>query len=162
MALPSSRLTLVGAFLLGAVLGALGVTGLHHGSSGLVHAQPAPAAACSNATLSGSYGVLVQGYTLLGADGAPLAAPVPRAAINLVTADGAGNISRTGTVNNGGTIGPNTASGTYTVNSDCTFTVTYTSPMPAHVAGVLVNGGARAFVVSADPNPLVANTWERQ
>lgn len=154
-----SRFVLVGVFLLGAVFGSLGLTVLHGRSSGHVRAQ----AACSNATLSGTYGALVSGYILSGSDGAPLAVPLPRVAINLLTADGDGTITRAGTQNTGGTVSQNPGMGSYSVNADCTFTVTYTSTvLTAHLAGVLVAGGNKAFVISADPNQLAGVTWERQ
>jgi hypothetical protein len=50
----------------------LGWTTLHHSAGSLAHAQ---SAGCSNATLTGSYGTVAWGTTLLGADSAPLAAP---------------------------------------------------------------------------------------
>ncbi len=154
-----SRLVLTGACLVGAVFGSLGLTALHGRSSDHVRAQ----SACSNATLSGTYGALVSGYLLVGSDGTPLAAPVPRFAINLITADGEGNITRAGTQNAGGTVSPNPGAGTYTVNADCTFTVTYASTvLTAHLAGVLVAGGSKAFVISADANAVNGVTWERQ
>ncbi|MHB8575624.1 MAG: hypothetical protein ACYDCQ_09860 [Dehalococcoidia bacterium] len=155
----SSRLVLMGAFLFGILCGSLGLTVLHGRSSDHVRAQ----SACDSSTLSGTYGALVSGFILAGPDGAPLAAPVPRFAVNLLTADGAGNITRAGTQNTGGTVSPNTGAGTYTVNADCTFTVTYTSTvLTAHLAGVLVAGGSKAFVISADPKKNAGVTWERQ
>ena len=154
-----SRLVLMGAFLLGTVFGALGLTVLHGRSSDHVRAQ----SVCSNATLSGTYGALVSGYILAGSDGAPLAAPVPRFAINLLTADGAGNLTRAGTQNIGGTVSPNPGTGTYSVNPDCTFTVTYSSTaLVGHITGVLVAGGSRAFVISTDPTSASGVIWERQ
>src|SRR5712692_842383 len=83
-------------------------------------------ATCSNATLNGTYSALASGFSLFGADGAALPAPAPRVAIQLLTLDGSGNISRTGTRNNGGAIGPTDVSGTYAVNPDCRFSVTFT------------------------------------
>ncbi len=154
-----SRFVILGMFLLGTVFGSLGLTVLHGRSSDHVRAQ----AACSNATLSGTYGALVSGYLLTGPDGAPLAAPVPRFAVNLITADGEGNITRAGTQNAGGTVSQNPGAGTYTVNADCTFTVTYASTvLTAHLAGVLVAGGSKAFVISTDANAVNGVTWERQ
>ena len=122
-------------------------------------------ATCSNATLNGAYSALASGFSLFGADGAALPAPAPRVAIQLLTLDGSGNISRTGTRNNGGAIGPTDVSGTYAVNPDCRFSVTFTPATgpAAHVAGVIVNGGSEAFVISADPNTDVTSaTWKRQ
>jgi hypothetical protein len=139
----------------------LGWTTLHHSASSLAHAQ---SAGCSNASLSGSYGALAWGNMLVGADAAPLAAPLSAAAIDVVVADGAGTLTRTGTVNSGGMIGQNSATGTYTVNPDCSFTVTNTGPTGAmtHNSGVLVAGGTRAFIITGDAARVVSAIWERQ
>jgi hypothetical protein len=147
--------------LFGAALGVLGWTTLHHSAGSLAHAQ---SAGCSNATLTGSYGAGAWGNTLLGADGAPLAAPLPGGSIDVIVADGAGSLTRTGTANSGGVVVPNSATGSYSVNPDCSFTVTYTAPTGAmtHNAGVLVAGGSRAFVITADAARVVSAIWERQ
>lgn len=163
MARRSLRFAILGASLL-ATFGALASLVLHHGASPAMHAQTAQAAgSCSNATLNGSYGQLAQGYVLSAPDGTPLAAPVPDAIVNLVTADGAGNMSRTGTANLGGTVSPNPATGTYSVSSDCTLTIAFSRTPQAvtHVAGVLVDGGKKIYVVIAEPNPVNSATWEQ-
>ncbi len=150
-----------GAVLFGAAMSALGWTALHHSANSLAHAQ---SAGCSNASLTGSYGQLAWGDALVGADGAPLAVPLPAAAIDVNVADGEGNLTRTGMANTGDTLGPNSAMGTYTVNPDCTFTITYTAPSGAvtHNAGVLVAGGSRAFVITTDAPRVFQMIWERQ
>ena len=122
-------------------------------------AQSAPGSSvCSNATLNGTYGVQAFGTYLTGPDGTPLAAPAWRSQANLVLADGSGNASRSGGV--AGTL-PQPATGTYVVNADCTFTVTWISAGSTHVSGVLVNGGSKAFIVPT-PDGNSAITWERQ
>lgn len=161
-----SGVALAGAFLLGTAVGALGLMTLHYGSAGRAHAQTAPGmAACSNATLSGTYGALASGFTLTASDGTALAAPLPLVALNLLVADGAGNITRTGSNNRGGVVRPNPGTLSYTVNPDCTFTATITGAPPGaagSISGALVDGGAKAFVISTDPAGVVAVTWERQ
>jgi hypothetical protein len=156
-----SLVGLTGAVLFGAALGVLGWTTLHHSTSSLAHAQ---SPGCSNASLAGSYGTLAWGNTLVGADGAPLAAPLPGGSIDVIVADGAGNITRMGTANSGGMVAPNSATATYTVNPDCTFTVTNTvAPgVMTHNLGVLVAGGTRAFVITGDAARVVTVIWERQ
>jgi hypothetical protein len=157
MATGHMRVAVVGVFVLGAVCGGLGRTLLDHGSSAPAHAQSAE---CNTATLSGTYAALVRGYSIRGADGTPLPEPVPRSAVNVLIADGEGNITRTGTLNVGGVVSPNPATGTYTVNPDCTFTVTY--PPMAVVTGVLLDGGRRAFAIAAGPAAVQDIVWERQ
>lgn len=157
------RIAILGSFLL-ATFGALGLLVLHHGASPAVHAQAAQSgSACSNATLNGSYGVLAHGFSLTAADGTPLAAPLPRTLVNLVTADGAGNATRTGTQNNGGTVSPISSTGTYTVNADCRFAVTWTAPSGgiSHVAGVLTDGGSNVYVIATDPGSVQTGAGER-
>jgi hypothetical protein len=145
----------------GRVIGACGAA-----SPASEHANRARAqAACSNATLTGTYGAQNQGYSLAGADGTALASPAPLTAINLLTLDGNGNISRTGTQNTGGTVTPNDLSGTYSVNADCTFSIIFKTASGGlnHVSGVITNGGAEAFVTAADPGRSVATaSWKRQ
>lgn len=155
------RLLLVGTFLLGTVFGTLGVMVFGRGAGPPAYAQGATS--CSNATLNGSYGALVQSQVLAGADGTPLDMPLPRAAFNLLVTDGAGNIIRSGTNNTGGTISENPGVGTYSVSPDCTFTVTYVAAtgLTAHIAGVLVDSGRKAYVVSTDPGQVNAVQWER-
>lgn len=64
---------------------------------------------CSNATLSGDYGATLTGTVN----------SLPFAALDLVTADGNGNITGTGTIVSNGTVIPTSFTATYTVNSDC-------------------------------------------
>lgn len=166
MARHNLRIAILGSFLL-ATFGALGLLVLHHDASPPVHAQVAQSGtACSNASFSGTYGQLVQGFLVTAPDGTPLAAPVPLVGVNIATADGAGNISRSGTTNRGGTVSPNPATGTYMVNPDCSFTIAYSSAgpngTPTHLAGALVDGGKKAFVIQTDPYVVLTMTWERQ
>jgi hypothetical protein len=83
-------------------------------------------AQCSNATLTGSYGFKQDGFDNNGKKDPKLGNEIPFANVGLVTFDGVGNLSVTTTfVFNGGggqPFGP--ATGTYTVNSDCTGTIT--------------------------------------
>jgi hypothetical protein len=159
------RIALIGVFLLGAACSAVGLLVLQRGTSGLAHAQSVTG--CTNASLSGTYGANPVGYSLTAADGSPLAAPLPRASANLITVDGAGNFSRVGVTNVGGTVNlNNAAAGTYTVNPDCTFT--YSPDRNAglagtfHFFGVLVDGGKRAFAIETDPGVVLSVIWERQ
>jgi hypothetical protein len=80
-------------------------------------------AQCSNATLTGSYAFNHHGF---GTRNSKTGNEVPFANVGVVTFDGAGNLSLTTTLvfngSGGEFFGPVT--GTYTVNSDCTGTVT--------------------------------------
>jgi len=95
---------------------------------------------CSLATLKGTYGGLDQGTILLDF-GAPFPpAPFQGIVVGSTTYDGAGNLSINYMANFGGLILPGTATGTYTVNSDCT----YSDEVPStdsHRVGVISGHG---------------------
>ena len=78
-------------------------------------APTAQARSCSLRGVSGRYG-----YTTAGA--IPTLGPV--AAVGQVTLDASGNLTGAQTASFNGAIVPETISGTYTVNSDCTGTAT--------------------------------------
>src|SRR5581483_9584297 len=124
---------------------AFGVLAVSRGASPIAYAQNL--AGCNNATLNGTYGSLAEGwdFTAPGPGGAAYATPQPNAAVALLTADGAGNITRSNTVNLAGTVNSGSNIGTYSVNADCTFSTTYPAEANGRPAtrstGVLVDGG---------------------
>ena len=75
-------------------------------------------AACSNATLNGAYGLIASGLS---------ETDVSTVAVDRFVADGNGNLSGSGTQSGNGTIETVTFSGTYSVASNCTGTVTATN-----------------------------------
>lgn len=111
-----------------------------------VHAQ----GGCSAATLTGNYP-----FTYIGSNASGRSANgqnnVPNAAVGVFTFDGAGNVSVSYTVVvNGGartTSVPDT--GTYTVNSDCTGTLT-DATIEIHFNLATVGGGAEMFAIQTD------------
>ena len=69
----------------------------------------------------------------------------------------------------GGFNGPMPVTGTYSVNADCTFTVSITAAggvfggdQTGRVLGVLVDGGKRFYVCSTDPSRNQFFIGERQ
>jgi hypothetical protein len=88
--------------------------------------KKAPPWGCSLASLNGTYGFLEQGTITAQLDGFP-PPPIPDAVVGTITYDGNGNASLSMTVNIDGMTFPLTYSGTYTVNSDCTYTDQLTS-----------------------------------
>ncbi len=76
---------------------------------------------CSNATLAGSYAVMGSGFVPNGPPSVPM---VPFANMSLMTLDGAGNLSNKVTVSRNGEIIRNVDPGIYSVNADCTGTMT--------------------------------------
>jgi hypothetical protein len=104
---------------------------------------------CSNRTLNGNYGGASEGSLLLGPGVA-----LPFRALTMTHFDGNGNLTWVEhTVINGTLLEPGwatTASGTYTVNSDCTGTVivnTPNSPVPLNLGMVIVNNGKEIHTV---------------
>ena len=95
---------------------------------------------CSVATLKGTYGGLEEGTILLDFGPPFPPAPFQGIVVGSVTYDGAGNLSINYMANFGGLSLPGTATGTYTVNPDCT----YTDEVPAtdaHRVGVISGEG---------------------
>jgi hypothetical protein len=80
---------------------------------------------CSESTLSGKYAVLGSGFVPNGAPPAPM---VPFAITSLMTMDGEGGLTNKVTVNRNGQVARNFDTGTYTVNEDCTGTMTINIP----------------------------------
>ena len=106
-------------------------------------------AQCSNATLTGSYGFKEQGF--LARNGKAGGPAVPFANVGVVTFDGAGNASFTTTTvfNSSGGEFFEAIPGTYTVNSDCTGTITI-EDFGIHLNTVTVGGGAELFGIRTD------------
>lgn len=89
--------------------------------STLAFLAPAWGQVCSTHTVQGTYSVTCTGY-LSPAPNAPL---VPFTALATIQGDSHGNISGAGKASVGGAIVDQTFSGTATVKSDCTSTVSY-------------------------------------
>ncbi len=77
---------------------------------------------CSNASLTGTFGVTITGFNVYNV---PAGTPFPPfAGVSMQTFDGKGGITNVGMSNSNGTVGQGTNAGTYTVNPDCTGTYT--------------------------------------
>ena len=121
---------------------------------------------CSIINLRGSYAFHITGQIL-----APAAVAGPVSGVALTTFDGQGNLTQVDHLIHNGVVPVEEwrpATGTYTVNSDCTGTFTFT-PMPTNPADagpalkvdfVLTNGAAQILTAaSGSPNtpPFTAN-----
>jgi hypothetical protein len=80
---------------------------------------------CGIETLMGNYAVIGDGFAA-----PPPSTPLPFATLSLMTFDGSGNLTNKVTRSNNGNISRGVDSGTYTVNADCTGTMTITTPNP--------------------------------
>lgn len=136
----------------------LGAT-LPGGALPKVHAQDADLEGCSTATLNGRYGLTFSGYSTNGAVPAPINAFIPVAGEGLVTFDGNGNLSASETVSVGGHVVPVNLPGTYTVNSDCTGTLTTAN---AHLNLVIVRNGKEILAVNTDQGHVVVDNFIKE
>jgi hypothetical protein len=151
-----NRMKTGGAVIRLAIFGLAAIGGLHaQGTQG-----------CSSFTIFGQYAFTITGQIL-----APAAAAGPVAGVALTTFDGFGNLTQVDHVTHNGVLPVEAwrpATGTYSVNSDCTGTFTFT-PMPTNPADagpaltvffVIAQGGAEIHTaVSGSPNtpPFVAS-----
>ena len=123
---------------------------------------------CSVATLHGTYATHAQGTFVGQLPPTFPAPPLPFGEAGIVTFDGKGQItSGKLTVNLGGVVSPGVqviASGSsYTVNSDCTGTVTVQSNVgfAVHDAIVVTRGGRATVDVETDPFAVITRTLEK-
>ena len=126
----------------------------------VVHAQ----SGCGVGTLTGNYGFIQPaGFTHTKPNGK--GADVPWQFEGLSTFDGAGNASATyaGAIN-GQVFTNQTTAGTYTVNSDCTGSLAWTSGDAAGYTAnfVIVDGGTEVFAVSTGSGDTASVILKKQ
>ncbi len=113
----------------------------------------APPGKCSLATLKGAYGIVEQG-TILVDFGPPFpSVPYQGVIAGLANYDGAGNVTVTYTASFSGLVIPGTATGTYVVNPDCT----YSDAIPAtdsHRQGTITGEG-----MSQEIHSMFTDSW---
>jgi len=115
-----------------------------------IEARKQNASGCSNATLTGSYAVTLTGFGTPPPGLSPGNSSVPVALAGLATFDGAGNFTGSFTLSHNGDISARPSDvGAYTLNSDCTGTLT-DATAGMHFATVVLNGGTELFGVQAD------------
>jgi hypothetical protein len=103
------------------VLGLLGVVGVLAVGAGYAKNENASRAKCSEATLHGTYLLAYDGFGIKGND------RIPFAVAGYEFFDGNGNVNSVSSFSvNGKITRKEHASGTYSVNADCTGTATYT------------------------------------
>ena len=126
-----------------------------------VHAQDVDLEGCSVATLNGRYGLTFHGFSTNSAVlPVPIGAFVPVAGGGVATFDRNGNLSISETVNLGGQLLPLTLSGSYTVNADCTGSITTTSGV--HLKTVIVRNGREILAVNTDPGRVAVDNFIKQ
>jgi len=115
---------------------------------------------CSNASLNGAFA-----YTNTGFIVAPPPLAGPFAGVGTQTFDGKGNTFASATVSQNGNIFHVTITGTYTVNSDCTGSMTLlVSPVgvTTHADFVIVRGGAEFRAINTDPGTVITTVGKKQ
>jgi hypothetical protein len=123
----------------------------------------AQAGECSNATLHGSFGYTATGTLLSAAAPPPLVGPFGE--VGRQTFDGNGNTTATATINANGNIINVTIEGTYTVNPDCTGSMTRNvSPLgvTAHDDLVIDDEGVELRTIATDPGAIETYVYRKQ
>ena len=118
---------------------------------------------CSKATLSGSFGYSSTGTLLDSYVPAPYAGPFGE--VGRQTFDGKGNTSAKATTSSNGNIAPVTIEGTYTVNSDCTGSMTLNvSPFDSvvHADFVIDDDGAQLRAIGTDSGLIETRVYSKQ
>lgn len=150
----------LGVLSVAAALAAVQV-GFPSGALPRVHAQEVTLedASCSLGTLQGRYGLTFHGLGTSGPVPAPINAFIPVAGVGMMTFDGNGSLSLSETLSFGGKIAPLTASGTYTVNPDCTGSLQAVNA--AHLNFVIVHNGREILAINTDPGRVAADNFEK-
>lgn len=134
------------------------ITAVALGTAPRANAQPT---VCTNSTLQGTFAEKDNGYIMNPA-------PTPPslfAGVNLDTFDGKGTITATGFSTVGGVGGPQTETGTYTVNADCTgtYVVTITpGGYEAHASFVIDDNGNELQIIVTDAGNVITCIARKQ
>jgi hypothetical protein len=122
----------------------------------LSDASPAQAkTSCTLKSIEGSDGYSVNGSNIGSG---------PLAAVGLVSSDGAGNLSATETDSINGTIVRRTITGSYTVNANCTGTVTFTDnfQQTTHLDFVAVKEADELQFIQTDSGTVTSGIAKKQ
>ena len=110
--------------------------------------------ACTDAAIKGTFGFQGGGFN---------SALVPKAVEGQATLDGAGNLTGTETASAGGSVVSGPISGTYSVNADCTGSVTVTFKTKKFTSNfVIVNGDKSALEISTESGDITTTTVAKQ
>jgi hypothetical protein len=114
---------------------------------------------CTNASVLGTFAYSSTGYIVA----APLPPLVgPSAEVGTQQFDGDGGVTFTFNSSLNGNVGPGTATGTYTVNDDCTGTFTEVTPMfTSHYSFVIADSGNGFQAICQDTGVVVTRGGRR-
>jgi hypothetical protein len=125
--------------------------------------QSAKAKECSKASVHGIFGYSSTGTLLDSYVPAPYAGPFGE--VGRQAFDGRGNTSATATTSSNGNIAPVTIEGTYTVNADCTGSMTLNvSPFGStvHADFVIDDEGAELRAIGTDSGLIETRVYRKQ
>lgn len=115
---------------------------------------------CSVNSLKGTFAYTSTGF-IVAAPIPPIVGPF--AEVGTQSFDGEGNVTFTYNVGQNGNVGPGTATGTYTVNDDCTGTFTETSQgFTAHFSFVIDNRGNGFQSICQDTGVVITRLGRKQ
>lgn len=124
------------------------------------HAQNERARGCTNASLRGNFAFTARGTTLASL-GLPAALTGAFASSGTATFDGAGHFSLTATSSFNGVVqGPATVTGSYSVNSDCSYTSQASNG--ATFRAVIADNGRQLLILQTNPGTIIAGVAEKQ
>lgn len=113
------------------------------------------AGTCNLQTIRGNYGFHITGLAYNG---------IPVTGVALITFDGTGSYTGKDNTSFGGFFSEGTATGSYTVNDDCTGTMTTTFANGFVVTGniVIVDNGKEILMVVTNQGEIASGTLKRQ
>jgi hypothetical protein len=111
---------------------------------------------CSANSLAGRYGFMVTGTIVASFPGIP---PGPHANVGTVTLNNNGTLSFTGTQSFNGAIIPSTSTGIFSVNPDCTGSVTFANGVSLNF--VVVDNGKELYFIQTLPGTVVSGTAKK-
>jgi hypothetical protein len=131
---------------------------------------------CNTALPAGSWGYYLHGYSGVSSTSINLLRERPKVlpieflndnptldAIGTIVFDGAGHLTVTETLSQNGQLTESeTSTGTYAVNSDCSFSMLLHGGLPVFYNGVFVNGVSEFFVIDATTGDVVTGSGTRQ
>jgi hypothetical protein len=115
---------------------------------------------CSNSTLNGTFGFSFSGAAVIGRfEGKP------GAVVGLMTFDGQGHVTAVVTANANGTVLRRDTQGTYSVNPDCTGSITAAAlPVPLltfQADGVVVHDGTEMLFIGTIPEVVFSGVAKK-
>lgn len=142
------------------LVAAVALAGMLFLGSGLsVRADDGDGKACTLNTLNGSYVFSGTGYNITTPGG--VETPLPKAIVESISFMGDGTLTSLATVSLNGVVGRGIpGSGSYTVDENCTGTLTF-NPHGPHFDIFIAPNGKEVFMIETDANTVLAGVTRR-